>query len=87
VFLAAYDHAKREIEAPFDRSTGRHTIGDVITAYLGSADYQQLSASSRADYRRTLNEFRGSFAELPIPVLDEAWIERLREKHVERPIA
>jgi integrase len=58
-----------------------------VTAYLDSADYKDLAAASRSDYRRTLDEFRGAFGAISLRGIDEAWIAELREKYAGRPIA
>ena len=86
-FLAAYDQAHASMQRRHGpEASGRHTVGDAVTAYLASADYQQLAPTSRADYRRTLDQFRGAFGELSLKALDEGWIEELRSKHADRPI-
>jgi hypothetical protein len=85
-FLAAYDQAHGSHQSFAPGATGRHTVDEAITAYLASADYRQLAPSSSRDYRRTLDEFRSAFGELPLRALDEAWIERLRTKYMDRPI-
>jgi hypothetical protein len=85
-FQLAYEHAERLFEGPPDRGgSGRHTVDDVIAAYLDSADYRQLAPKTRADYRRVLDGFRGHFGDLPAAALTEPWIEQLRAKYAPDP--
>jgi hypothetical protein len=81
-FRIAYQQAERFFEGAFaPPGSGRHTVEDVITAYLDSADYRQLAPKTRADYRRVLDGFRTHFGDLPAAALTEPWIEELRARY------
>jgi integrase len=88
-FLAEY----HRIHASYGRLKGETppgspgTVDAAITLYLRSADYQGLRPRSRADYRRTLDAFRGAFGPLHLADLGVAWWDALRDKHASAPVA
>lgn len=63
------------------------TVDAAITLYLSSADYRRLGARTQADYRRTLDAFRGAFGPLHLADLDIAWWETLRDRYAAAPVA
>jgi len=63
------------------------TLDAAVTAYLRSADYQQLAPQTRADYRRVLDNFRMAFGPWPMTKLNAAFWEEIRDKYVKAPIA
>ncbi|HVB68004.1 MAG TPA: hypothetical protein VNE67_09135 [Acetobacteraceae bacterium] len=86
-FAAAWHAADTRFEQRLRPETSGQSVHDAITEYLDGADYRQLAASSRSDYRRTLDRFRAQFGRLRLADLDEAWIEDLRRRADAAPIA
>lgn len=86
-FLAAYAVAKDHAEGRERARSSNHTVDSAVTAYLTSADYQQLAKGSREDYRRTLDIFRAQAGHVLLEAMDEAWIEAARANYIEAPIA
>jgi hypothetical protein len=86
-FLLAYErvHAAYGALRTAPARTQPGTVDAAVTAYLASADFQQLSPKTRSDYRRVLDGFRGAFGPLPLMALDGGWWEALRAKHVTAP--
>jgi hypothetical protein len=89
-FLQDYEAAHRAFEsAARDRParSALHAIQDVVTHYLGSAEYRQLRPKTRGDYRRMLDAFRGSFGAERLADWTPARIEQLRRSYAPDPDA
>lgn len=84
-FLRAYEAARRLIEEGDARPVERHTLDAAVTAYLASSKFAELKPRSRADYRRTLDRFRGVFGPIALTAMDEAWVDALRAKYAGDP--
>ncbi|MBR0653376.1 tyrosine-type recombinase/integrase [Roseomonas terrae] len=83
-FIEDYNRADALFEGAPRRA--KHSVDEAITAYLGSSDFKELQSSTQSDYRRTLDLFRESFGPLQVVALDEAWLERLRDRYAGAPI-
>lgn len=85
-FVRAYQAAKAKVEQNAPKVTGHHTAEDAITLYLDNPDFKALKPNTRTDYRRVLDPFRTQFGPVPMLVMDEAWIEKLRTSYGAIPV-
>lgn len=85
-FVRAYEAARDEVERRAPKIGGHHTVEDAITLYLDNPDFKALRPNTRSDYRRVLDPFRASLGATPMPVIDEAWIEKLRTSYGAVPV-
>lgn len=86
-FLEAYDrcHATFEAARQPRAKPQLHTVQDAVTAYLAGADFRQLKAKTREDYRRTLDAFRGEFGAHRLADFGAAAIRQLRDAYAPDP--
>ena len=83
-FLASYRAAAATFTSDGSAKAVR-TWDQAITEYLASADFKNVSASTKVDYERLLSGFRRHFGQLQITATDDRWVDDLRTAYVDRP--
>src|ERR1700733_10854069 len=81
-FLAAYERAAATFGPAQEAAT---SVSTAIDSYLASADFSQLAAASKRDYRYYLTNFNQQFGQLAMTAINSPWLEGLRDKYSESP--
>jgi integrase len=84
-FAAAYAKARASFEKPAPDAVAKGTFSALIVEYRASADYDELSAATKANYEPYIQTIEARMGKAPVKDLKASRVEKMRDELLSTP--